>query len=200
MFFMQKKLRNGGYGVTGLLLWCMLRMQLQWMNFLDIVGTRWVNIELDLSFATYHRRYLTCTAVQVVNATVDNRTLGVQILEFRGIFVDKNWYWYGVLGLVGYMMVFNILFIYFLDWLDRKYCRLWMKYSTHTCSLAVLSSKLHWCSTWEGSGNSVWRGVAGETCKQNRRICWAVACRNWFCAAHSILRSVSYKISVSCLL
>ncbi|KAH7657266.1 Monosaccharide-transporting ATPase protein [Dioscorea alata] len=47
-----------------------------------------------------------------------NITLGVQILKFRGIFVDKNWYWYGVAGLVGYMMIFNIFFIYFLDWLD----------------------------------------------------------------------------------
>ncbi|KAH7657268.1 Monosaccharide-transporting ATPase protein [Dioscorea alata] len=47
-----------------------------------------------------------------------NITLGVQILKFRGIYVDKNWYWYGVAGLVGYMMIFNIFFIYFLDWLD----------------------------------------------------------------------------------
>ncbi|KAM0933390.1 putative ABC-type sulfate transporter [Dioscorea sansibarensis] len=55
---------------------------------------------------------------KVVDPSSSNKTLGVQILEFRGIFVDKNWYWYGVAGLIGYMMVFNVLFIYFLDWLD----------------------------------------------------------------------------------
>jgi hypothetical protein len=47
--------------------------------------------------------------------------LGVQILKARGIFVDANWYWIGVGALLGYIMLFNILFILFLDWLDREY-------------------------------------------------------------------------------
>lgn len=50
-----------------------------------------------------------------------NDTLGVQILKVRGIFVDSNWYWIGVAALIGYIFMFNILFVLFLDWLDRKY-------------------------------------------------------------------------------
>ncbi|PKA53766.1 Putative pleiotropic drug resistance protein 7 [Apostasia shenzhenica] len=47
-----------------------------------------------------------------------NETLGIEILKVRGIFVDANWYWIGVGALVGYIFLFNILFIFFLDWLD----------------------------------------------------------------------------------
>lgn len=50
-----------------------------------------------------------------------NKTLGVKVLEYRGIFVDANWYWIGVGALIGYIFLFNILFILFLDWLDREY-------------------------------------------------------------------------------
>ncbi|KAL0905672.1 hypothetical protein M5K25_024110 [Dendrobium thyrsiflorum] len=45
-------------------------------------------------------------------------TLGVEILKIRGIFVDANWYWIGVGALIGYIFLFNILFIFFLDLLD----------------------------------------------------------------------------------
>ncbi|XP_010914975.2 ABC transporter G family member 39 [Elaeis guineensis] len=47
-----------------------------------------------------------------------NVTLGVQVLKSRGIFVDTNWYWIGVGALLGYVFLFNILFVLFLDWLD----------------------------------------------------------------------------------
>lgn len=59
--------------------------------------------------------------MQIVDPTTSNDTLGVQVLKARGIFVDANWYWIGVGALLGYIMVFNILFIFFLDWLDREY-------------------------------------------------------------------------------
>ncbi|XP_042431162.1 ABC transporter G family member 39-like [Zingiber officinale] len=55
---------------------------------------------------------------QKVVSEVSNVTLGVQILEARGIFVDSNWYWIGVGALLGYIFLFNILFVLFLDWLD----------------------------------------------------------------------------------
>lgn len=57
---------------------------------------------------------------QVVDLTQSD-TLGVQILKARGIFVDANWYWIGVGALLGYIMLFNILFVLFLDWLGREY-------------------------------------------------------------------------------
>ncbi|KAG8070337.1 hypothetical protein GUJ93_ZPchr0006g42732 [Zizania palustris] len=54
----------------------------------------------------------------VVDPTESNDTLGVQVLKARGIFVDPNWYWIGVGALLGYIMLFNILFVLFLNWLD----------------------------------------------------------------------------------
>lgn len=57
----------------------------------------------------------------MVDRTVSNDTLGVQVLNSRGIFVDPNWYWIGVGALLGYIMLFNILFVVFLDLLDREY-------------------------------------------------------------------------------
>ncbi|CAN6243538.1 unnamed protein product [Urochloa humidicola] len=53
----------------------------------------------------------------VVDPKTSNDTLGVQILKARGIFVDPNWYWIGVGALIGYIMLFNVLFVLFLDWL-----------------------------------------------------------------------------------
>ncbi|XP_072978501.1 ABC transporter G family member 39 [Typha angustifolia] len=55
---------------------------------------------------------------KVVNATMSTDTLGDQVLKARGIFVDPNWYWIGVGALLGYILLFNILFVLFLDWLD----------------------------------------------------------------------------------
>ncbi|WOK93915.1 ABC transporter G family member 39 [Canna indica] len=55
---------------------------------------------------------------QKVVSTMSNETLGVQVLRARGIFVDSNWYWIGVGALLGYILMFNILFVLFLDWLD----------------------------------------------------------------------------------
>lgn len=57
---------------------------------------------------------------QIVDRT-SNEMLGVQILKARGIFVDPNWYWIGVGALLGYIILFNILFVLFLDWLGREY-------------------------------------------------------------------------------
>jgi len=56
----------------------------------------------------------------IVDPTTSNETLGVQILKARGIFVDPNWYWIGAGALLGYIMLFNILFVLFLDWLGRE--------------------------------------------------------------------------------
>nr|CAB3449304.1 unnamed protein product [Digitaria exilis] len=55
---------------------------------------------------------------KIVDPATSNDTLGVQVLKARGIFVDPNWYWIGVGALLGYIMLFNILFVFFLDWLD----------------------------------------------------------------------------------
>ncbi|ONK59464.1 uncharacterized protein A4U43_C08F6690 [Asparagus officinalis] len=54
---------------------------------------------------------------KIVNPAT-NETLGVEFLKKRGIFVDPNWYWIGVGALIGYIFLFNLLFVLFLDWLD----------------------------------------------------------------------------------
>ncbi|XP_078438732.1 pleiotropic drug resistance protein TUR2-like [Wolffia australiana] len=48
---------------------------------------------------------------------VTGQTLGEAFLRIRGIYVDKNWYWIGVGALIGYTLLFNVLFILFLEWL-----------------------------------------------------------------------------------
>ncbi|EPS67051.1 hypothetical protein M569_07724, partial [Genlisea aurea] len=45
-------------------------------------------------------------------------TLGVQVLKSRGIFTDAKWYWIGVGALVGYILIFNILVIFGLVYLN----------------------------------------------------------------------------------
>ncbi|XP_020591940.1 ABC transporter G family member 44-like [Phalaenopsis equestris] len=40
-----------------------------------------------------------------------NETLGITILKSRGIFPEANWYWIGVGALLGYVLLFNFLFI-----------------------------------------------------------------------------------------
>ncbi|XP_019708972.1 ABC transporter G family member 39 isoform X2 [Elaeis guineensis] len=53
-----------------------------------------------------------------VNGTSSKDTLGVQILESRGLFTEANWYWIGVGALLGYILVFNFLFTVALSYLD----------------------------------------------------------------------------------
>ncbi|XP_058112196.1 pleiotropic drug resistance protein TUR2-like [Magnolia sinica] len=46
------------------------------------------------------------------------KSLGVLILESRGIFTKSNWYWIGAGALVGYVLLFNALFTWALELLN----------------------------------------------------------------------------------
>ncbi|KAF7097124.1 hypothetical protein CFC21_098977 [Triticum aestivum] len=46
-----------------------------------------------------------------------NRTLGIDVLKSRGFFTEAKWYWIGVGALLGYVIVFNILFTLALSYL-----------------------------------------------------------------------------------
>lgn len=46
--------------------------------------------------------------------------LGISILKGFDIFPEKNWYWIGVGALVGFTLLFNILFTFSLMYLSRK--------------------------------------------------------------------------------
>ncbi|KAK2978211.1 hypothetical protein RJ640_024244 [Escallonia rubra] len=47
-----------------------------------------------------------------------NLTLGVAILKARSLFPQSYWYWIGVAALLGYTVLFNILFTFFLTYLN----------------------------------------------------------------------------------
>lgn len=52
----------------------------------------------------------------------DNTTiLGVAILKNFNIFAEKNWYWIGVGALIGFTLLFNVLFTFALMYLNRKF-------------------------------------------------------------------------------
>lgn len=51
----------------------------------------------------------------------DNATrLGVAVLEMFGVFPDKNWFWIGSSAVLGFAVLFNILFTLVLMYLNRK--------------------------------------------------------------------------------
>ncbi|PON54344.1 ABC transporter-like [Parasponia andersonii] len=55
-------------------------------------------------------------------ATTDNSTrLGVAVLESFNVFPEKNWYWIGTAALLGFAVLFNVLFTFSLMYLSREY-------------------------------------------------------------------------------
>jgi hypothetical protein len=49
-----------------------------------------------------------------------SETLGVDVLKSRGFFTEAKWYWIGAGALLGYVLVFNILFTVALSYLKRN--------------------------------------------------------------------------------
>lgn len=52
------------------------------------------------------------------NHTSDS--LGVALLKERSLFSENYWYWIGIGALLGYTILFNLLFTLFLAYLNRK--------------------------------------------------------------------------------
>jgi hypothetical protein len=48
-------------------------------------------------------------------------TLGVEVLLSRGLFVHGYWYWIGIGALLGFVVLFNSLFILAITFLDRMF-------------------------------------------------------------------------------
>lgn len=48
-------------------------------------------------------------------------TLGVEVLLSRGLFVHGYWYWIGIGALLGFVVLFNSLFIMAITFLDRMF-------------------------------------------------------------------------------
>ena len=49
-----------------------------------------------------------------------NGSLGVALLKARSLFPQSYWYWIGIGALLGYTVLFNLLFTIFLTYLNRK--------------------------------------------------------------------------------
>lgn len=47
--------------------------------------------------------------------------LGVAVLKEFDVFPNKNWYWIGVAALVGFVVLFNVLFTVSLIYLSRMF-------------------------------------------------------------------------------
>ncbi|KAK4754744.1 hypothetical protein SAY87_008501 [Trapa incisa] len=45
--------------------------------------------------------------------------LGMTVLESRGLFADPNWYWFGIAGLICFVILFNTVFTLALSYLDK---------------------------------------------------------------------------------
>ena len=49
-----------------------------------------------------------------------NETIGVSVLKAKGIFTEAKWYWIGLGAMVGYTLLFNLLYTIALSALSRK--------------------------------------------------------------------------------
>jgi len=56
--------------------------------------------------------------VQTVNTA--EGTVGKTLLAERGLFTEERWYWICVAALAGFSLLFNVLFIAALTFLNRK--------------------------------------------------------------------------------
>lgn len=54
------------------------------------------------------------------DTNVNAPTIGTAILKSRGLFVDGYWYWISIGALVVFALLFNMLFILSLTFLNRK--------------------------------------------------------------------------------
>jgi len=57
---------------------------------------------------------------KILNSTVSNETLGVQVLKSHGMFPEAKWYWIGFGALLGFTLLFNALYTLALTYLRRK--------------------------------------------------------------------------------
>jgi hypothetical protein len=65
---------------------------------------------------------------KVLNNSLSNETLGVQALRSRGVFPEAKWYWIGLGALLGFIMLFNILFTLALTYLKREFLPNWFAF------------------------------------------------------------------------
>lgn len=65
-------------------------------------------------------KYLCLKIARTLQAADGLRSLGISVLDLVGVFPHKYWYWIGVAALVGFTILFNVLFTVALMYLNRK--------------------------------------------------------------------------------
>ena len=94
-------------------------------NYLSLIGFCYMNIQDDSTDEAL------CGIFMLQVPPGSTESLGVMVLKSHGIFPEARWYWIGVAALIGYVFLFNIIIIFALQYLDRKYhmllvFQLWM--------------------------------------------------------------------------
>lgn len=86
----------------------------------------------------------------------DNATiLGLEVLKNFDVFPERNWFWIGAAALLGFILLFNILFTFALMYLNRKNSDIHFKYKVRICSH---NHKLILCLLF--NTNSSWKATS----------------------------------------
>jgi hypothetical protein len=81
----------------------------------------WISPLMYLQNAITVNEFLGHSWDKIVNSSMSNETLGVQILKSRGFFTEAKWYWIGLSAMIGFTFFFSTLFTLALGFLKREY-------------------------------------------------------------------------------
>lgn len=80
-----------------------------------------VHYEKTLKFFLREESKLQAETLATMQASDNVTRLGVAVLRNFDVPNDKNWFWIGVAALLGFTVLFNILFTFALMYLNRKF-------------------------------------------------------------------------------
>lgn len=90
----------------------------------------------------------------------DNGTrLGVAVLQDFDIFPEEKWYWIGIVALMAFTILFNLVFTYALTYLSREFSYLPLKCKRF---LTIMASNFSNTSSHYSFRESTWNNIRGE--------------------------------------
>ncbi|KAF8657997.1 hypothetical protein HU200_059457 [Digitaria exilis] len=78
----------------------------------------WISPLMYVQNAIVVNEFLGHSWHKIVNNSISNETLGVQILKSHGFFSEAKWYWIGLGAMLGFTLLFNSLFTLALKFLE----------------------------------------------------------------------------------
>ncbi|CAL4896463.1 unnamed protein product [Urochloa decumbens] len=78
----------------------------------------WISPLMYVQNAIVVNEFLGHSWDKIVNNSISNETLGVQILKSRGFFSEAKWYWIGLGAMLGFTLLFSTLFTLALTFLE----------------------------------------------------------------------------------